>query len=387
MLSEKHPIWDLGFRPFFLLGTLWGSFLLFLWIGIQRGGFSLPLPFSPTIWHAHEMLFSFAVAFVAGFLLTASAQWTGMRGVHGRPLQSLVLLWLLGRLSPFLLDRFPLIHAVVDLSFYLLLAYDLIPYLWQKDQKRNQIFLLLIALLFAGDLWVHADALGFLEQTARKGLLLGLNTILLAIVLIGGRVIPYFTLKRIPGARVQVSPPVEKLSFISVLVFLIVSLSTRFESFTVGVAFFAAAVHLLRWLGWRGWQARGVPILWILFLGYVWVIVGFVLNGLSPFFEFAPGISIHAFTVGGIGVFVYGMVTRVSLGHTGRPIKASAWMVVGYVLINLAALIRVAVPIFRPVFFAAAISISGLLWGTAYLLLFLQLIPILTQPRPHPLEP
>ncbi|MEZ0368450.1 MAG: NnrS family protein [Candidatus Sericytochromatia bacterium] len=370
-----RAIWALGFRPFFLLGALAGSGLLGLWLYVLSGHALAGI--SP-LWHAHEMLFGFSTAVLAGFLLTATQNWSGIRGLHGARLIALAGLWLAGRLA--MLTPWPGL-ALVDLLFLPALMLGLWPYLSGPQQKRNRVMLVFFALLSAANGLYHAEMLLGLAW-ARQGLYLALDVFLMLISLIGGRIIPAFTRNAVPDARIDSWPWLEKTGFALMGAWLLAELFAQGQAWTRWLALAAAAAQLLRWLGWHPWQTRREPILWILPLGYAWLIFGLLLRGLPPALAPALPAATHALTAGAMGVLMYAMLTRVGLGHTGRPIKASILMLTGYALINAAAALRVLVPWLLPALSAQGMLVAGLCWSLAFGLYLWEYTPYLSQPRP-----
>jgi uncharacterized protein involved in response to NO len=374
-------LWKLGFRPFFLLGALWASIHILVWISFQTGWINLSIQ-DPILWHAHEMIFGFASAIIAGFLLTSSQNWTGIRGVHGRKLKLLVTLWVLGRATSIVSGSFPLSFTIIDLCFYPMLALFLKPYLWQASQKRNKIFLVLFAVLFLVNLSVHLDSFHLtLPVSARSLLLLSLFTVIVMIGIIGGRVIPFFTQNAIPTTQSQRHPWIETLVIPSTALAGISVVFWEFTIITASLCFIAALIHFVRWLLWKPMVALKTPILFILYVGYAWVFLGFFLRGLASLTVLAPSLSTHALTAGAIGIMIYGMITRVALGHTGRPIRASRLIVTGYLLLILASIVRVFGPWMFPQFSLHAIECSGLLWSTSFFVYLIEYTPILCKPR------
>ena len=380
--SSKLPLWQLAFRPFFIFGAIYSVFAIALWVANVSSGLPVLDYFVPMIWHAHEMLYGFTTAIVAGFILTAVQNWTGVRGIHGIKLQVLVALWFTGRILLLLVHTPNGFVAAVDLAFYPMLAFYLAPYLKRPDQKKNRIFILFLALFFTGNLLVHLDSLQIVQDVALKGIFLGVNTTVLVILLIGGRVIPFFTSRVLPGAQLRRYLWLEILSLASVGVFIL----TQFfmpDTFLVAIiAFCAGAAHFVRLLGWQARRVWKIPILWVLHFAYIWIIAGFFMSGFSALQLIPVSLAVHAFTVGGIGVMIYGMTSRVSLGHTGRPLTPAKSIVVGYFLINAAALIRVFGPIFMLSSYLRVIEISGGLWIVAFFIFVLVYLPILLAPRP-----
>jgi len=355
---------------------------MLVWIAFQSGRLSVSLQ-DPILWHAHEMIFGFASAIVAGFLLTASQNWTGIRGVHGLKLKILVTVWILGRLTSITSAAYPLLYTLLDLSFYPLLALLLKPYLWQPSQKRNQIFFVLFAVLFFTNLSIHLETFQIPTPVpARSLLMLGLFAVLMMIGLIGGRVIPFFTQNAIPTANPQHHSWIEFLSLPAIALAGISVVFWEFSIITTALCFVAGLVHLIRWALWNPWRSIRNPILLILYIGYAWMFVGFFLRGLASLSIITPSPSIHALTAGSIGIMIYGMITRVSLGHTGRPIRASNLIIAGYLLLIAASVIRVAGPIVLPKTYQTSIQWSGILWAIAFGLFLVEYTPILCTPRP-----
>lgn len=374
----------LGFRPFFLLGAALAVAVISIWMFVISGK-SLTTPYSASyVWHAHEMIYGYALAITAGFLLTATQNWTGIRGVHGRKLMALVFVWVSARILPLIPYEgatLPLIASFVDLAFIPLLAFSLKPYLGIPEQKRNRIFFVCFALLLSGNLLVHLDAHVASFSVAHQGNLLGLGAIILAITIIGGRVLPFFTKSAVPGAKISATPWVEKVIIPITLLWVFGKAFNDGGMIASLAALLAFIVHFKRWVGWHSWQARAVPILWILHVGYLWLIIGFALDALLYFKLFIPSLATHAYAVGCIGILTYGMISRVALGHTGRPIHADPWIVTGYILLNAAAIARVIVPLFDPSLTYKAILTAGWLWVAAFVLYCARYGPLLLQPR------
>lgn len=378
--ADGAPFWQLGFRPFFFLGALAAVLLVSLWVAVQAG---VPVPLGalgPIVWHAHEMVFGFAAAIVAGFVLTASQSWSGVRGVHGRRLQLLVALWLLARVL--LLTPAPLpVVAAVDLAFFPLLGLVLWPYLKDPELKPERLLFVLFAVLFAGNAMVHAEAMGLASGTALRGVRLGVHALVLMIVFIGGRVIPFFTEGSIARAQPRTRAWVEWASHGAAWAFVVAQVVAPTSPVSAGIAFAAALANLVRLAGWYVRRVRRVPLLWVLHAAYLWLVAGFALSGLSSLGLVAGTYAVHAFTVGGIGAVIHGMISRVSLGHTGRRLHPSAWTVAGFVAIHLAAVVRVVVPLAFPASQAWAIQLSGGLWVLAFGLFLAVYAPMLRAAR------
>lgn len=352
-----------------------------VWLGVLFGRFPAPHALLPTIWHGHEMIYGVAVAVIGGFVLTATQNWTGIRGVHGWRLQSLVGLWLAARILLLVLPAPHPVAMVVDLSFYPCLGYLLFPYLKDPELKIERVFFLYFVLFFSGNLLIHLDALGWVPGVARPGLLLGLYTVVAVIVFMGGRVIPFFTESSIAKVQPRTYPSLEVASHLSMWSFLATQILASESSVAAGVAFLAAGIHFWRLIGWQVKRVRRVPLVWVLHVAYGWLGVGFLLSGLASLRIIAPALAVHALTVGCLGGMIYGMMARVSLGHTGRRLHPSVLTVVGFWFINLAAVIRVFGPMISGAFYLGSIGLSGTLWIIAFALFVWQYAPLLLRPR------
>lgn len=374
-------VWQLGFRPFFLLGAAHALVMMLLWLGMLSGLIGGIGVFDAVLWHSHEMIYGFTTAIIAGFVLTAAQNWTGVPGVKGRPLQALVLVWIAGRILVTIPGGPPALAAAVDLGFYPFLAYLMFPYLRDPELKAERVFYLLFALLFTGNLLVHLQNLGVGAALGRKGVLLGLDTVIVMIVFMGGRVIPFFTESSLARKQPKTYAWVEVASHASAALFLVAHVLFPDSVVFTSIAFLTASIHFIRVCGWQVPRVRRVPLIWVLHAGYLWLVIGFLLSALAGLGLVAQSPALHAFTVGGLGVIVYGMISRVSLGHTGRRLHPSLWMVVGYYLMNLSAAIRVFGPILAPAQYFPAVGASGVLWSASFVLYIVVYAPMLLAPR------
>jgi uncharacterized protein involved in response to NO len=373
--------WQLGFRPFFLLGSLFGMAAIFIWLLIWFGTLAPRGHLDPIIWHSHEMIYGFTTAVIAGFALTASQNWTGKRGVHGLKLKIALSVWALGRVLLMTLSHPNLISALMDLGFYPLLGCYMFPYLQDQEMKTERVFFLYFVLFFTGNLLVHLESFGLIHGFAYRGIIFGLNTIILMIIFMGGRVIPFFTESSLARRQPRTFKSVEYLSHITAWAFLISSFFIRESVLCAIIAFSAACVHLIRLWGWQVPRIRRVPLIWILHIAYLWITFGFFLSGLVSLGIVPSGSAVHAFAIGGIGVMTYGMMTRVSLGHTGRTLRPHVGIVIGYYLLNVSALIRVLGPLIYAAGYSYSILVSGSLWLVAFILFVIIYLPILIAPR------
>lgn len=380
VVRPRRVLLALGFRPFFLGAGLLAVVALPLWLAVLRGWLPAAPYYAGTTWHAHAMLFGYGTAVIAGFLLTASRNWTGIETASGAELGGLVGLWLAGQLAPWLPLPGPLI-AVVDLAFPLVLALSLVKPLWLGPNPVNRVFLGLLVAMGGASLLVHLQALGITQSTALIGDKLMLDLILVTLLIVSGRVMPFFTRSAIPGAEPRVRPAVEGLTFALAGIWVLSDAASHASTVTGVLALTLAGVQAVRLWGWHHPQVWAHPMLWVLYTGYLWLILGLVLNGLAHLGVTAPFPALHGLTVGTIGVFTLGMMSRVILGHTGRAIAAPRSMVAAFVLINLAALVRVLAPLLWPQGYQDWLLLSGALWTLAFLTFLWVHGPMLISPR------
>ncbi|PKO58875.1 MAG: hypothetical protein CVU23_14595, partial [Betaproteobacteria bacterium HGW-Betaproteobacteria-17] len=297
------------------------------------------------------------------------------------PLAALFLLWLAGRLG-FLVPGLPVgLVVVVDLLFLPVLALTLAWPIIKAKQLNNAPFPIMLLALAAANALVHGGALGCTAASASTGLHLAAYVVVMMMVVMSGRVIPSFTDNKL-HTQARRWKAIEWLVPLATLAALLAALIAPASPITALLAAIAAAVHLIRLAGWYTARFWPVPLLWILHLGYAWVALGFALLALSAAgMVEAAGASLHAFTTGGIGVLTLGMMARVSLGHTGRLLESAPAMTLAFIAINLAALIRVAVPLFLPAAYTQGMMAAGLLWMAAFGLFIVVYAPMLLRPR------
>jgi uncharacterized protein involved in response to NO len=374
-----------GFRPFFFAALAYGLIALAAWTAIRALGAS-PLPsLPPQLWHAHEMLFGFIAAAIAGFLLTAVPSWTGGRGFAGWPLMLLAGLWLLGRVAFAAASDLSLwVLAVAELAFLpglaLLIAIPLL-----RARNRNTPLLFVIGVLwFADATFMCAVALGDVVL-ARKTLLAGIDVVLLLITVIGGRIVPAFTANAL--RKREIAAPVRNFRWLNIATIATMVLVIGTDTFAwlqpaaVAAAGIAAVLHAIRLAGWQGVRSSREPIVWILHVAYAWLPIGLALKAiyLSSGAEWAAD-WLHALTVGTAATMIVAVVTRASLGHTGRPLIAPPSVAIAYGVLCAAALVRAFATALGP-YREWAIWVSGLSWIVAFGLLLWTYAPILLQSR------
>ena len=378
MPAAVPSLWQIGFRPFYLLASAFAALSIGLW-SLQFAGRLDGAYLQGPLWHAHEMLFGFALAVVVGFLLTAGANWSGRSTLSGAPLAALAGLWIAGRVL--VLTPFAHAAAAANVAFPLAAAVALaVPFVAAKS-RRNYFFVALLLLLSAAVLAFHLDQLGGPAPRAGVSLQLALDVLLFIMVVMAGRVVPMFTNNGVPGARASRRTWLDNTALASVLALLAADALQRHGWPLAMLAGIAAVAHAARLALWRPWATGRVPLVWILHAGYAWIVVHLALRALAEVGRVAPSTATHALTVGAAGSLIVGMMTRTARGHTGRPLRAGRAEVVCFALVSVAALVRVGVPLVAPTWMLQAVLLSGALWSAAFALYFVTYLPVLTQPR------
>lgn len=376
-------LWALGFRPFYLLAALLAALSVPLWALQATGWLDRPYLAGPA-WHAHEMLFGFALAIVVGFLFTAGRNWSNQPTPTGRALMAVAALWLAARVL--VLSPWPLAAAAANVAFPLVAAWCLGRALLAAGNRRNYFFIgLLLAMALAAALF-HAAQNGVFALPGSLGLAIGLDVVLLIMAVMGGRVIPMFTNNGVPGAGARVHRGVERAALGSTIALALADallgvLGIAAPLVTGVLALAATAAHAARWLGWRPWNTRRVPLVWSLHVAYGWIVLHLLLRALAAFGVIGASPATHALTVGAIGGLTIAMMTRTARGHTARPLRADAADVAMYALVLGAALVRVGLPLAWPAAQAPAVLGSSLLWSAAYALYAWHYGPWLARPR------
>lgn len=379
-----------GFRPFFLLAGVYAvlpvlAWLVWLLIHLLGGApRALTTSFPALLWHGHEMLFGYVPAVMAGFFLTAMPNWTGTKPMHGAPLMMLVALWVAGRLVMWFGVALPgTVVAAVDLAFLPVLLLVVTVTLLRAGNRRNLVLAAILAAMIAGNAMVHLEVLGVVEDVARPGLVLGADAVALLLAIIGGRIIPAFTRTALDSGGAQnlgAAPWLDGLAIFSVAAVLLAD--ALFPGTPVVAAAAAAAIlNGARLVRWRGLATRRQPILWILHLGFFWLVVAFALKAAAAAEMFAPSAALHALTIGAIGSLTLGVMSRAALGHSGRPLVAPSPLALAYVLVSLAALARILGPVLLPALYMQAVLAAGVLWAIAFALFVAVYTPILLRPR------
>lgn len=379
------PVWSLAFRPFFLATSIWAALALALWIGLFLTGGALPSRFDPLTWHIHAMLFGFVPAAIAGFMLTAIPNWTGRPPIRGLRLIALVALWLLGRVVCLISAMLPLwLAVVVDLAFPIALCTVAAREIIAARNWRNLTMPLPIGVLTIANLLMYLELARF-NVPAGLGWRLAIAAIIALISAIGGRIIPAFTrnwlvtrqISRLPAPHASV----DSAALATIHTGLLGWAFFPESRFVGAVLLLGAAINLWRLARWQGMATLREPLLAILHVGYAWVAIGAGLLGGSLLTSAIPEpAAIHALTAGAIGTMVLAVMTRVALGHTGRPLEADHLTTLIYVAITLAAVTRVTAP-FVSEFYLRMLETSALLWIASFLAFGWQYASILVLPR------
>jgi uncharacterized protein involved in response to NO len=371
-------LWNLGFRPFYLLASAFAAISVALWVlqysGVIAGGLM-----SGSAYHAHEMLFGYAIAVIVGFLLTAVRNWTQRETPAGGVLAAIALLWVAGRVL--MVTPYALAAGIVNALFPLAGAIAIAIPLFASGNKRNYFFVALLAGASVAVFMFHLSSMGSIALPARASLQAGLDIVLFVVAVVAGRVIPMFTNNGVPGAGATRKAWLETASLAAVLAVLALDVARVGGVVLAGVAVAAAALHLARLWLWHPWRTLRTPLVWVLHAAYAWIPVHLALRAVSEMGWIPAPLATHALTIGAIGGMTIGMMTRTARGHTGRPLVADGAEVIAYALVHLAAVVRVLVPLAIPVAYFWAVVASGVMWSLAFALYFVRYWPILTKPR------
>ena len=371
-------LWNLGFRPFYLLASSFAALSVVLWIG-QYAGLLPAIHVRTPAWHGHEMLYGYTMAVVAGFLLTAVRNWTGKPTPAGAPLIALAVLWVAGRVL--ILTPFGIAAAIVNAAFPIAIGIAIGIPIVQSRNRRNYFFIALLLLLGLAVLAFHLSHLGLLPWPARASLQVGLDVVLFVLAVMGGRVIPMFTSNGIPGVQATRHPWVEKFALGAVLALLGADLVQASPAVIAVLAMIAAGAHAVRLYLWQPWRTFRTPLVWVLHLAYGWIVVYLALRALAAIGLVGELLAVHALTIGAIGGMTIGMMTRTARGHTGRLLRADGFEVACYLLVALAAVTRVFGGLIAPGAYLWTVVFSGLCWSTAFATYAVRYWTVLSRPR------
>ncbi len=375
-------LFHLGFRPFFLFGAVASLALMAIWLMWLGQGHTLHQYYVVAqYWHGHEMLFGYGIAIIAGFLLTAVRNWTSIQTPYGYTLAGIFAVWLAGRVLPVISESVSIpgeLIALVDIVFLPLVALSIGLPIVRSGNHRNLVFIVILLAMTVANTLIHLQLLGITEDTLPLGMQLGLNLIVMVMAIMGGRVIPFFS-ERALAYTVKKYDWLEKAVIPAAAAWMICHL-LGFTTVAIALAIFNGIIHTLRLLGWFSTRLKRNPLIWILHIAYLFIPLGFLMEAASNIGLMSPYLAIHAFAAGAIGSMTLGMMARVSLGHTARPLKIARITIAAFVVMVLAGLIRVLLPAYPPLY-SMAIHISGGLWCLAWAMFLIPYTPILLKPR------
>lgn len=380
---DGPAILSYGFRPFFLLGALYAGLAVLAWIPVFHGELSLATAFAPRDWHVHEMLYGFLPAVITGFLLTAIPNWTGRLPLQGKPLLVLVLAWIAGRIAVTLSAWIGWIPAmVIDVSFLLLVAAAAGREIVAGRNWRNLKVLGVLTVLTSGNAVFHVEA--HLKGAADIGLRLGLGATVLLVMLIGGRIIPSFTrnwlARENPGRLPASHGTFDTGSMIAAGAALVLWVAVPGNPATGAALLACGLLQGARLARWAGDRAVRDPLVLVLHVAYAFVPLGFVLVGLAAFGLTPASVGIHAWSGGALGVMTLAVMSRASLGHTGRALVAGRAVQAIHVLAVVSVVARICAAL-HPAWGTPLLHVAGLAWAAAFLGFAAAYWGILTRPR------
>jgi len=377
----RSAILALGFRPFFLLAGVAAAVLIALWMLAWMGRLPVAGAYYGIVgWHSHEMLFGYAGAVIAGFLLTAVRNWTGIDTPAGAPLAALALLWLAGRIAP-LLPLPDWLIAGVDVAFLPMVAVALYRPLMLGKNRVNRLFLPLLGAMTVANGLVHLQALGVTTDTAGRGTLAMLDLVLLLVLVVTGRVVAFFTERGVAGSTPRNRERLEQAGFAGAIALTIADAAGGSPAI-VGTLCAALAIQTAaREAGWHDRRVWRNPVLWVLHAAVLWLALGFAMRAAASFGLVPANVALHALTAGAIGVLTLGMMSRVTLGHTGRDMRAPRVAALAFVLLNLAAFARGVAPALWPDRFLFLVHSAAGLWILAFALFLVAHAAMLWRPR------
>ena len=374
-----------SFRPFFIAAGIWATLAVPFWL-LSYFGILIGIDnFNILLWHQHEMLFGFVAAAITGFILTAIPNWTGRLPIKNKPLALLLLLWILGRVGFLITAIFGTITtSLMDLPFLIVLVLVIMREIISGKNWRNLPVIILISFFTLGNILVHLQIQEIIDS-AELGIRLSTFTLSVLLALIGGRIVPSFTRNWLTKIKAERFPSpagiFDKISLISLVVFVFAQIVIPYHELTSLLALLAGLLHGIRLIRWKVWMTLSEPLIWILHVGYMWLSVALVLIGFAGLTNFVPyASSYHALTIGAFSTMILAVMTRASLGHTGRRLKATLGTTFIYVFITIASVLRVCEP-FLNEYGNLLLSFSGIFWTLSFALFVFIYLPILSHPR------
>jgi uncharacterized protein involved in response to NO len=382
-LPPALTIFAYGFRPFFLLAGLHAALSLLAWVGVLQGWIEAPAGWPPATLHGHEMIFGFASAALAGFLLTAVPGWAKSGPLRGWRLALLVALWLAGRVAA-AAGADPVAYAALDLAFLPGLFAFIAPGILRASAKRNAAVLVILSAIWIASAGAHAAMLGAGFVSARWGNELGLALFVLLIALIGGRIIPPFTIggTRMAGRPVEIAatPRLDRAVMMTTAAWA-ATLALDLPAIAVAVAAaLAALANAARFLRWRPLDTLRIPLVWVLHLGYAWLVLGLAAAAGAWIDLWPKPVALHALGAGAVATMILAVMSRAALGHTGRKLVAAPLTTAAYLLVTLGAATRVIASLLESDT-QLLLAGAGLVWAAGFFLYLFVYAPILLRPR------
>lgn len=373
-----HPLFALGFRPFYLLAAAFAAISVPLWIA-RYFGMAQVLARVDLNWHMHEMVFGFAVAVIVGFLFTAGRNWTGLWTPRRGHLAALAGVWIAGRVAMLLAPA--LLAAAIDILFLPLAAWPLFRVLQRTGNKRNYVLVGLLSLLTLVNIVFHASVLGWLDISSSTPIHAAILIVVMIESVIGGRVIPGFTANAVPGVKPVTDAKRDRICLALTALAAISWVLSLPAPLVASLAFAAACAQLMRLVGWKPHCTLRKPILWILHLSYAWIPVGLFIMALAALKLASSSAAFHVLAIGSMAGLIIGMITRTALGHTGRPLTAGVSEQIMYVLVQVGVITRLLAAVDAMGLRAAMLVITAIAWSGAFLLYVAVYGPYLTSAR------
>jgi len=381
MKQFQFALWQFGFRPFFLGASIFAVMYMLLWIAVYQYQFPLQLTgMSMFQWHAHEMVYGYSMAVIAGFLLTAVSNWTGLQTIQNTPLMLLFAMWGLARIT-FNLDLL-YVAAGFDLIFQSFLIFAIAKPVFQVKQWKQMGILSKLVLLLVSQMIFYLGIFGYWSQGVHVGLYAGFLLVIALILTMGRRLLPFFIEMGV-GYKVKLynAKWLDNTNLLLFLAFFIAYLL----AWTTFSTWMALALFVITTMRLVGWYTQGIwrkPLLWSLFIALVLIDLGFLLLALNLFSSIPPFQAFHALGIGGIGLISISVMSRVSLAHTGRNIhKLPVVMSVAFILIIASSLLRSVFPLFAPQYYLPGVFAAQILWVIAFLMFLLVFTPMLLRAR------